>query len=241
MTGPDPARIFAFPFARRNLVAALLLLAFVMFGVTLLSRNVMNGDTQAFDEAVLRLFRTGGDAPTPIGPHWLPQVVGDLTALGSYGLLTVLTLLSAGFCVIVRRYDALGLLLVSALGAVIINVTMKALIGRARPVVVEHLAHVSSYSYPSGHALMSAAIYLSYAAIFAAMAPDFRARAYIMTGGFFLAGMVGVSRLYLGVHYPTDVLAGWSIGAAWALFCWMLVAGLRTRFGKGPDAARASL
>lgn len=214
------SRLAKFIAARRRASAAAGVVFLAVLAVAALSDDVIDGHTQAFDESVLLLFRHDGH---PIGPLWLPQLVGDLTALGSYGPLALFTALAAGFALVVRRYEAFGFMVFSALGALSLNVTLKLLVARARPEVVGHLTDVSSYSYPSGHALMSSALYLSFAAIAAGMTRDRAARAYLIAAGVLMTLLVGVSRLYLGVHYPTDVAAGWLIGGSWALFCWLCV------------------
>lgn len=207
----------------RGLIVAAAMVAAAVAAVVELSDDVMEGDTRAFDEKTLLMLRRGGDAALPLGPDWLPHAVADLTALGSYTVLGLVAAAALGFCATVRRYDIAGFLGFCALGALALNIGLKSSFARPRPEVVEGLAHVASYSYPSGHALMSSAIYLSFAAVFAEMAKTRAAQTYLVASGLVLAGLVGLSRLYLGVHYPTDVLAGWAIGIAWALFCWMVV------------------
>ena len=129
-----------------------------------------------------------------------------------------------------RRRDVLFFLSFSFAGSLILNSALKEVFGRARPDVVPALVDVLTYSYPSGHALLSSAIYISFAAIIAELAASHWTRAYIVACAFLLAGLVGISRVYLGVHYPSDVLAGWAIGSSWAMFCWLVTAYLKHRY-----------
>ncbi len=204
--------------------------ALAVCGVVELTGDVLEGDTQALDETVMQWLRHADS--TPIGPAWMPMVAQDLTALGSHSVLTLIGALAAGLCLMARRLDVLAMLAFSGIGATVINFALKALFARPRPSIVAPLVDVHTYSYPSGHALMSFAMYLSFAAVTAELAAGMRTRAYLVCAGLLIAGIVGMTRVYLGVHYPSDVLAGWAIGGAWALLCWIvavLVGERRTR------------
>lgn len=206
--------------ARHLLLLAGLAVLLAVFGVVELTDDVLEGDTQALDETILQWFRHADG--TPIGPHWLPMVAQDLTALGSHSVLTLIGVLAFGLCLMARRFDVLAMLAFSGIGATVINFSLKALFARPRPSIIEPLVDVHTYSYPSGHALMSFAVFLSFAAVTAELAAGFRTRAYLVCGGLLIAGIVGLTRVYLGVHYPSDVLGGWAIGGAWALLCWIV-------------------
>jgi undecaprenyl-diphosphatase len=95
--------------------------------------------------------------------------------------------------------------------------------------VVPQLVAETSPSFPSGHAMMSAVIYLTLGTLLAQLCPRWRERTYVLTVAGVLAVLIGLTRLYLGVHYPTDVLAGWTVGLAWALASGLLASGLRRR------------
>jgi undecaprenyl-diphosphatase len=172
------------------------------------------------DRAILRGLRSTFDPAVPRGPHWFESAARDITALGSFTVITILTVTVVLFLLIVRQRSGAVLVLVSVFGGIAIGESAKAFFARVRPDVVPPLAEVSSASFPSGHAMLSAVAYLTLAALIARLVPRFAVKAYVVGVGVFVATIVGVSRVYLGVHYPTDVLAGWSLGAAWALLCW---------------------
>lgn len=147
----------------------------------------------------------------------------DVTALGSVTLLTLAVLVALG--TLARRRDKGGLVLVSlaVLGAILGTIGVKALAARPRPDLVPHLVHVTSASYPSGHALATASIYLALAIAFTRRDPRVMVRASAMTTAIALALAVAATRVYLGVHYPTDVVAGSLFGFGWTLV-WASVA-----------------
>ncbi|WP_333573587.1 phosphatase PAP2 family protein [Sphingomonas sp.] len=183
----------------------------------------------AFDPALLLAFRTPGDLATPIGPAWLLQSAIDISALGGY---TVLWLAGAATLIFLfafgKRSEAL-LLGGSLVGASTINALLKLFLHRSRPDVVPHLAHVSSASFPSGHAMISAAVYLTLGMMVAQTQTSRWARAYLLGFAVLLVLLIGCSRVFLGVHWPSDVLAGWCFGAIWALCMFALNARLHRR------------
>ncbi|OAN58143.1 phosphatase PAP2 family protein [Sphingomonas sp. TDK1] len=183
----------------------------------------------AFDPALLLAFRTPNDLATPIGPAWLLQSAIDISALGGY---TVLWLAGAGTLIFLfafgKRSEAL-LLGGSLVGASTINALLKIFLHRPRPDVVPHLAHVSSASFPSGHAMISAAVYLTLGMMVAQTQTSRWARAYLLGFSVLLVLLIGCSRVFLGVHWPSDVLAGWCFGAIWALCMFALNARLHRR------------
>lgn len=173
----------------------------------------------SIDRGILLALRTPGDLADPIGPDWLQRAATDITSLGSHTVLILLVTLVAGFLLIKeRRATALFTILASG-GAMLLSWGLKALFHRARPELVEHLVSVFSPSFPSGHALLSAAIYLTLGALLAREFPRAPLRRYCLSAAVMLTLLIGLSRVYLGVHWPSDVLAGWCIGALWAWGC----------------------
>lgn len=207
-------------------VAALGVLVF-----SLIADETMEGDTHAFDESLLLALREPGDADNPIGPSWLEHGFADITALGGY---TVLTLLVAGVAIYLISVGkrATALLVVGAVASgTLVSVLLKLGFDRPRPDLVAQLAHAQSSSFPSGHAMLSAVAYLTLGVLLARAHVRKRTKVFVMSFAIGLTLLIGVSRVYLGVHWPTDVLAGWALGAAWAALWWLLAWWLQRRGG----------
>lgn len=184
------------------------------------------------DHEILLALREHGDLTDPIGPYWLQKAAVDLTSLGGHAVLVTLVLLVAGFLLLDGRRATAMLVLASSVGAALLSAGLKVLFARPRPDVVEHLVGVSTPSFPSGHALLSAAIYLTLGALLAREFPRPALQRYFMGVAVMLTLLIGLSRVYLGVHWPSDVLAGWCIGALWAWGCWRLDKTLQERRGS---------
>ena len=120
-----------------------------------------------------------------------------------------------------RRYGAAVLVLAATLGGLLVSHLLKDLYDRPRPELVPHLTPVSTSSFPSGHAMLSAVVYLTLGALLARLVERWWVKLYVIVAALGLTGLVGFSRVYLGVHYPTDVLAGWAAGLSWAILCWL--------------------
>jgi len=222
--------------SRRGLaagLAALLLLAGLLLAFVELADEVTDGDTHAFDRAVLLALRASGDNSDPVGPAWLEAAFRDITALGGTAVLTIVTLVMLGYLLLAGRRATALLVTVAVGGGVLLSNLLKAAFERPRPDLVSHLVDINSLSFPSGHAMMSTVTWLTLGALLATVQSTRRMKVYVLAVGATLAVLVGVSRVYLGVHWPTDVLAGWCIGAAWALGCWLVAGWLqRRRSGK---------
>ena len=171
--------------------------------------------------------RTSGNATAVIGPAWLQEAARDITSLGSVVVLMVTTLAVAGYLFLSGRHGVAWLMLIAVLGGLMLNNLLKFAFARPRPLLVAHGARVFTTSFPSGHATLSAITYLTIGALLAQAFPSFPVNLYFMSLATFLTVLVGASRVYLGVHYPTDVIGGWCIGAAWAIGCWALMAWLQ--------------
>lgn len=211
-------------------VAAALL---TIFGI--LADQVVDGDTAAFDHAVVMLFRDPATPGIPVGPSWFNEGVRDITALGSFPVLGVLVI-GVVLHLLLTGSRRTGLLIaISVLGGTIISTVLKALFDRPRPDFTGAV-EVFTSSFPSGHATTSAVVYLTIGVLLAQRASTWPARALYLLGAIVLVGAVGLSRIYLGVHFPTDVLAGWALGAAWALIC-LAVAHALDRRGTLRDEA----
>jgi undecaprenyl-diphosphatase len=213
----------------RTVLVTLILGAAALFVFAKIANEVGQGSTRAFDEWLLLSLRTPGNPAVPIGPKRVQELMRDITALGSTGVLTIMILSVAGFLAMTRKGHAAILVLVSVVGGTLISQTMKFAFARPRPDLVPHGAEVYTASFPSGHSMMAAVVYLTLGALLARMQPDRSVKVYVMTIAVTLTVMVGISRVYLGVHWPTDVLAGWSLGGLWALLCWLVMVWLQRR------------
>jgi len=221
------------------LLIALIAVAAV-WGFVELADEVLEGETMALDKRVVRAMRQPADPAVPIGPVWLHEVGRDVTALGSLVILISFTAVVAGYLWLIRKTRTMIFLLVATSSGLIMTFTLKYAIGRPRPDVVPDLSHLATSSFPSGHSMLSAVVYLTLGAILSTILPRMRLKIYVLSVAILLTVAVGVSRVYLGVHYPTDVLAGWMAGLAWALLCWLIAHWLQNRgAAEKPDGANA--
>jgi len=187
-----------------------------------LANDVMKGDTHEFDRIILLSMRNPHNLSDPIGPRWVEEIGRDFTALGGNAVLTLLTLAVVGFLMMEGKRRMALVLIVASLGALSASTLLKHSIDRDRPNLVPHGAVVYTKSFPSGHSMVAASIYLTMAALLMRAYKNRRIKAYILLIAITTTLLVGVSRVYLGVHWPTDVLAGWTAGTGWALLCWLL-------------------
>lgn len=214
-------RIRSFGWNEVAMLVAALIALICIYGVIELADEVKEGATQTVDEWVLRSLRRSDDRAMPIGPAWMREAGLDLTALGSPVVLTLTVSAVIGFMCLQRQYRlALFTVLTIASGSAL-AILLKYAIARDRPAIVPHLREVTTPSFPSGHAMVSAVIYLTLGTLLMQIVARRVAKLYCLMAAMFLTFLVGVSRIYLGVHYPTDVLAGWMAGIGWALGCWI--------------------
>lgn len=186
-----------------------------------LADEVVEGSTQRFDQWVLLGMRAAGDPTDPLGPRWFEETVRDITALGSTGVLVLLVAVVLGFLIIQRKLRTAAFIAATVLGAMALSSLLKLGFARPRPDLVPHATLVSTSSFPSGHAMLSAAVYLTLGAQLARAQESMALKAYLLVWSLLTTTLVGLSRVYMGVHWPTDVLAGWAVGAAWAALWWL--------------------
>lgn len=209
-----------------------LLFIFVLFFLLFLSFAivawvVLAGKTHLIDKALLLSLRNPNDTTDPLGPLWLEEMVRDFTALGSVGVLTFTVItVSLLLWLIGMRKNSTFVLLVCLAGT-IIGQLLKMGFDRARPDVVPHVSVVYSTSFPSGHSMMAAVVWLTLAILLSQAMDRKRHRVVTFTLASLLIILIGLSRVYLGVHWPTDVLAGWLSGIAWVLVCVIVAIVLR--------------
>ncbi len=215
----------------RNLMAvvALLIVTAGIWAFIELADEVMEGETQALDRQILELIRSPEDPGMPVGPHWLREAAPDVTALGGITVLSMLTVAVTGFCLLAGNRIAMWTMLAAGIGGLLFSMLLKDFLYRTRPAVVPHLVDVSTPSFPSGHSMMSAAVYLTLGVLLATFVRRKRLKTYFIGVALTVTLLVGASRVYLGVHYPTDVLAGWTAGSVWAVICGFVAHWLQPR------------
>jgi len=211
----------------KNALMSILTIAFLLFAFGFVAQEVAVGKSLAFDRRVILAFRDPADPSAPIGPAWLLEAARNVTSLGSIVVLAFITLAAAGYLYLARNPTAAWLMLIAVFGGIALNNLLKAAFGRPRPDLVIPAARVFTASFPSGHASLSAITYLTIGVLLARNQPSFAISLYFIMLAAFLTLVIGISRIYLGVHYPTDVLGGWCIGVAWAIACWTIAAWLQ--------------
>jgi undecaprenyl-diphosphatase len=221
-----------------SLLVGGLVLVLLVLGFALLSDLVLEGGTQHFDERVLRALRRTDDPSMPNGPVWLRIAALDITALGSASVLGLVVAAVVGYLLLQGLRRTALFVFAASTGGWLLNALLKEAFQRPRPGVVPHLHEVMTLSFPSGHAMTSAAVYLTLGALLMRVADRKATRIYCMASAMLLAGLVGSTRVYLGVHYPTDVLAGWIVGLSWALLCWLIERRIERRTGVDRDPHR---
>jgi undecaprenyl-diphosphatase len=194
-----------------------------------LADDAPEGDYLPIENRILLALRAPGDPARGIGPEWLPIVARDVTALGDVFVMVLMTALVAGFLALHRNHRGALLVLVATGGSFALNSALTHFFERARPTVVPHLVEQASFSFPSGHSMVGAATYLTLGALLGGMLTRRREKVYVVACAILLSLLIGSSRVYLGVHYPTDVLAGWCAGTVWAVLCWFLAVRLHER------------
>ena len=204
---------------------ALFAVSLVLLGVHL-ADELIEGEGFSFDTRLLLALRVPGHPQTPIGPSWLLQSAVDISALGGYTLMWLFGVAGLAWLLMLHKRSEAAGIAASLIGSSVIDGWLKHMIARPRPELVPHLVQVTNASFPSGHAMVSSAVYLTLALMLAegVEVDGWRGRAArVAVVAFFsaLAVLIGMSRVYLGVHWPSDVLAGWCFGTAWALLVWM--------------------
>ncbi|NJC40421.1 undecaprenyl-diphosphatase [Brevundimonas alba] len=237
-----PAQITAFirralRIARTEIVAvsALFIVALGVMTFVELADDMTEADGRAFDQAVLEAMRPGAMAD-PWGPGWLEEAAMDLTALGGLSVLGLFALITLGFLILQRKRLSALLLVLGLAGGVTLSEGLKALFGRERPPEALQAVETMNASFPSGHSLLSAVFYLSIGVMLTRAFPKRRFKAYVMGVALLLTLIVGLTRVYLAAHWASDVLAGWSVGAAWAMALWLVAYAIQRRQQARPQA-----
>jgi undecaprenyl-diphosphatase len=182
----------------------------------LVSLSVVSGKINFLDNSILLSFRNARNTSIPAGPEWLLSFMLDVSALGSATIVLLVTILTSGLLILKNKYSSLRVILFAFIGGGIIELLMKEIFSRQRPQIVLHFVNVNSLSYPSGHSAMSAIIYISLIFIIFTLDIKTSIKIYFLYSAVFLILIIGISRIYLGVHYPSDVLGGWALGLIWS-------------------------
>lgn len=200
----------------------ILLMVLGVWGFAVLADEVMEGETHRFDNWVVESLR-GPLGKPPLGPDWLPPLAEEITALGSLGVLALMTFIIAGFLWLNGKKRLMAVMLVAICGGLILSIVLKQSFGRPRPEGAAEQLRVFQPSFPSGHSMMSAVVYLTLGALLDTVVSRRGLKLYVLGVALLLTGLVGATRVYLGMHYPTDVLAGWTAGLVWSLLWWLVV------------------
>ena len=217
------------PFLRRALTvaraefAALGALAIITLGIVTfveIADDMTEADGQAFDQMVLHWMQPV--AGQPRGPWWLHEATADITSLGGIAVLGLFAIVAIGILFILRKRLSAFLLVLGLAGGVALSEGLKALFERQRPPAAYQAVETLNASFPSGHALLSTVFYLTVAVMMTRAFPRQRLKAYVLGVGMVFALLVGVTRVYLGAHWASDVMAGWCVGAAWAMALWLV-------------------
>jgi undecaprenyl-diphosphatase len=213
----------------KNFLEWKLLFPFGLFAALLwifleIAEDVYESHTQQLDRLLVLALRNPLDPLQPIGPAWLHEAARDITALGSTAILTLITIAAATYLLLVRKAAEATILVLSIGSGALLSTVLKLIFARARPDLLPSTLLLGTSSFPSGHAANSTMVYLTLGALLARVQTRDSARFYFMALAIALSLLIGLSRLYLGVHWPSDILAGWALGAAWAMLWWLIVA-----------------
>lgn len=213
-----PRNLLSFIVREAPLLAALAVVSGLTLAFLQIADEMVDGEMEAFDRFILMLFRDPANPDEVIGPAWMHEMVRDITALGSFALLGLLVLAVCSYLYLARMRSAALFVLVSVLGGTLMSTLLKMGYNRPRPDLTT-MSEQFTASFPSGHAMLSAVTFLTLGALLARFAPTRPLQILSIGGAILLTLLVGLSRLYMGVHYPSDILAGWCLGSAWALLC----------------------
>lgn len=208
---------------------AMLGIAAGIWSVGVIADEMGEQDTQSFDRTILLAMRRPGDL-APIGPPFVQEAARDITALGGVAVLGLFTLTVCGFMLLDGKRRMALFVCSSVASGLLVAGSLKFAFNRPRPNLVPPFGvSVSTPSFPSGHSMMAALTYLTLGALLARSQERKRLKAYSILSAAAFTFLVGLSRVYLGAHWPTDIFAGWTAGVSWALICWLTARWLQDR------------
>ncbi|UUP16406.1 phosphatase PAP2 family protein [Nitratireductor thuwali] len=223
-------------------VALLAGFALGVYAFVAIADEMAEGEVRQIDQMLFLMMREPGNPAQPLGPPWVQEMALEITAIGGYSLIILTLAAVVGLFLVTRRYGPALYAVLSVGSGALLSQTLKGYFDRPRPDLVDHLDAVHTASFPSGHALVTMVAYLTLASLVIQFFEDRRVRAYVLAVAVFVALIVGLSRVYLGVHWPSDVAAGWALGAAWAAFSWLVMHVLRRwRMSAARDRAVGGL
>ncbi|HEY5895828.1 MAG TPA: phosphatase PAP2 family protein [Chthoniobacterales bacterium] len=228
-------------FAEREfvLLVSIVILTGSLWLFVAVTDEVREEEPHSTEKQIMRALRRADDPSQPIGPSWIKPASIELSALGSGSVLTLITAIAVGYLLMERNTAGAAFVLLATAGGAVLSQLLKAAFARDRPNVVPHLAAFTNTSYPSGHTMLSTIVYLTLAMVIAETLGARQRKLYVLAAALLIAFLVGVSRVVIGVHYPTDVLAGWTAGSVWALLCLLAVMWLKRRgLLRPPDSNR---
>ena len=217
------------------------LAAVLLFVFAKIAAEMREGETRDFDQFLLLAFRSKTGLYEPLGPPWLAEMMRDITALGSFTVLGLVTFSVAGFLMLTHKRHAAWTVVLAVTSGTLVSTVLKWLFARPRPDLVPHATMVYTQSFPSGHAMLSAVVYLTLGALLARTQAEPRVKVYLLLLAMALTLTVGISRVYLGVHWPTDVIAGWAVGACWALLWWGITLWLQSKGKVEPPTVSVAI
>lgn len=227
-------RLWRFGQAELGALAAMAIAGLGLMSFAEIADDMTEADGHNTDVMVLAYLRPSANPHDAIGPRWFEHAVAELTTFGGTANLTLIALVVILFLLIQKRLASVLLVIFALGGGVVLSESMKLLFGRDRPPLIYRAVETANASFPSGHAMLSTITYLTLGALLAQVMPKKRLKAFVFAVAVVLALIVGASRVYLGVHWLSDVLAGWALGAAWAMICWLLAWWLRRSLRRHP-------
>ena len=217
------------PAVESRLLATVALAGVALLVFLFIASEVVEGETAAWDRRLLLALRNPSNPDLPWGPRWLQELARDFTAMGGVGVVSLMTGVTVVYLWLERKRHAALAIAVAVVGGLMVSTLLKLGFDRARPDLVPHGSFVYTTSFPSGHSMLAAVTYLTLGAMLARVHAAIRMKVFLLSVACFLTAAIGLSRVYLGVHWPSDVLAGWTVGAAWAFGCAVAMQWLQRR------------
>lgn len=216
-------------------LSALILITVVVgaaWGAVEIADLPREGASRSLDEVMLSVFRSSSDRTNPVGSRGIEDISRNISSMGSNAVLVFVSIIVVSYLLAQGRKKASWLVVASIVGSLGISFVLKLLFDRPRPDLSVESVHVTTSSFPSGHAMVSMAVYTLFAALLARLDSRRWVKIFFLASAVLINLVIGITRLHLGTHWPTDLLAGWTIGAAWTTLCWL------TAYARSHEPAR---